>query len=104
MRHSGRVQEKPSTSLLVVRYVIPAVVVLGGILAYLLSPSVVAAEGAAGVVGAGLSWYLFGWLFRKGVEGERDRDREDAARDFFDRHGHWPDDPPPPRRPAAPRR
>ena len=92
-------QEKPSTALIAVRYVIPAVVVLGGILVFLIDPSVVAAEGAAGIVGAGLSWFLFGWLFRQGVAGERDRDREDAARDFFDRHGRWPDEPPPRARP-----
>ncbi len=89
-----RTDERPSTALIVVRYVIPAVVVLGGILAFLLDPSIIAAEGAAGVVGAGLAWFLFGWLFRKGLEGESDRDAEDAARAYFDRHGRWPDDPP----------
>jgi hypothetical protein len=88
-----RPDERPSTALVLVRYVIPAVVVVGGILAYLLNPSIIAAEGAAGVVGAGLAWFLFGWLFRKGVEGDSDRDAEDAARAYFDRHGRWPDDP-----------
>ena len=29
-------------------------------------------------------------LFRIGIEGDRDRDREDAARDYFAEHGHWP--------------
>jgi hypothetical protein len=31
-------------------------------------------------------------LFRIGVEGDKDRDREDAARAYFDEHGHWPDE------------
>jgi hypothetical protein len=29
------------------------------------------------------------------ARGRYDRDEEDAARDFFDRHGHWPDERPP---------
>jgi hypothetical protein len=82
--------EKTPPSLIVVRHVIPAVVVLGGIVWFLIDPSVLAAEGAAGVVGAGLAWWLFGWLYRKGVEGESDRDQEEAAREFLDRRGRWP--------------
>ncbi len=27
--------------------------------------------------------------------GNRDRDREEAAREFFDAHGRWPDEPGP---------
>lgn len=76
--------------LLFVRHIFPALVVVGGVVAYLVDPSTVAAEGAAGIVGAGMAWWLFGWLFRKGVEGEHDRDAEDAARDFLDEHGRWP--------------
>ena len=32
-------------------------------------------------------------LFRIGVEGDKERDREDEARRFFDEHGRWPDEP-----------
>ena len=83
---------RPSATLLIVRYGIPAVVILGGIVAFAVNPTTLAAEGAAGVVGAGLAWLLFGWLYRKGEEGEVDRDAEDAARDFLDEHGRWPTD------------
>ena len=38
-------------------------------------------------------------LFRVGLNDDVDRDREDAARDFYDRHGHWPDEPAPAPRP-----
>jgi hypothetical protein len=31
-------------------------------------------------------------LFRIGVHGERERDDEDAAREYFDRNGRWADD------------
>jgi hypothetical protein len=26
-----------------------------------------------------------------GVEGDKERDREQAAREYFDKHGRWPD-------------
>ena len=80
------------TLILFVRWVFPIAVILGGIVAYVVDPSMLAAEGAAGVIGAGLSWMLFGWLFRKGVEGDAERDVEVAARDYLDRHGDWPSD------------
>lgn len=84
--------QRPPLILLVVRHVIPAAVVLAGIVWFLIDPSVLAAEGAAGVIGAGLAWWLFGWLYRKGVEGEAERDEEEAAREFLDEHGRWPTD------------
>ena len=79
-------------TLLLVRHVIPAVVVVGGLVWYAIDPSLLAAEGAAGVVGAGLAWWLFGWLYRRGVEGEVERDDEEAARVFLDDRGRWPTD------------
>ena len=48
-------------------------------------------EGGAAIVSAGLAVYFLNWLFRTGVAGERDRDAEDAAREYYDRHGRWPD-------------
>ncbi|MCW2995204.1 MAG: hypothetical protein JWQ18_2699 [Conexibacter sp.] len=52
-------------------------------------------DGAAALWGAGLSVMLLNWLFRIGVSGEHARNEEDAARAYFDRHGHWPDELPP---------
>jgi hypothetical protein len=31
-------------------------------------------------------------LLRFGFGGAKDRDREEAARVYFDEHGHWPDE------------
>ena len=84
--------QKTPPVLIFVRHVVPALVVLTGIVWFLVDPSVLAAEGAAGVIGAGLAWWLFGWLYRKGVEGETERDEEEAAREFLDEHGRWPTD------------
>jgi hypothetical protein len=74
------------------RHIIPAAVVLGGILVFALDRSIIAAEGAAGIIGAGLAWWLFGWLYRQGESGDRERDVEAAARDYLDEHGRWPTD------------
>lgn len=50
-------------------------------------------EGGGALIGAGLSVALLNVFFRMGVEGDRLRDQEDAARTFFAAHGRWPDDP-----------
>jgi hypothetical protein len=76
--------------LRIVRYILPAAVVLVGLVIMALG-SETDLEGGAGVVSAGLAIYLINWLFRAGASGDREREAEDAARDYFDRHGRWPD-------------
>jgi lysylphosphatidylglycerol synthetase-like protein (DUF2156 family) len=53
--------------------------------------TVLAAAGVALVIVAMIVWML-NWMFRMSVESNRDREREEAARDYFDRHGRWPDE------------
>jgi hypothetical protein len=69
-----------------VRYGIPAVLFITGM--------VVWATGgiAAGAlfISAATAVLLLNLLFRIGVEGDKDRDREEAARRYFDEHGRWP--------------
>jgi hypothetical protein len=86
-------REPSNTTLILVRYVLPAVVVVGGIAAVIISPNLTSLEGAAGIVGAGLSIWLLNVLHRLGVSGDRDRDSEQDARAYFDAHGHWPGEP-----------
>lgn len=50
---------------------------------------------AAAMFGAGGSIYLMNVLLRIGIQGDKERDVEDEARDFYDRHGMWPDEVPP---------
>jgi hypothetical protein len=76
--------------LSLVRYVLPAVVVLAGLVVMSLGGES-DLEGGAGIVGAGLAIFFLNWLFRAGASGEREREAEEAARDYFDRHGRWPD-------------
>jgi len=71
------------------RYVMPALVVLAGAVVMAFG-SEIDLEGGASIISAGLAIYFINWLFRIGVTGDRQREDEDAARDYFDRHGHWP--------------
>jgi hypothetical protein len=72
-----------------IRYVLPAVVTLCGavIMAF---GSETDLEGGASIVSAGLAIYFLNWLYRIGVTGDRQRDTEEAAREYFARHGRWP--------------
>jgi hypothetical protein len=85
---------EPTTLLLIgLRYVLPAAVVLAGIIVMALG-SETDLEGGASIVSAGLAIYAMSWLYRASVDGDRERDREDAARRYLDRHGRWPDETP----------
>lgn len=82
---------------------LPAIVTLAGVIVMIVGGfDDIALEGGAGLIGAGLAIWLMNVLLRVGLHDDVDRDREEAARDFYDEHGHWPDEPPPPGR-AAPR-
>lgn len=72
------------------RYVLPSVVTVAGLIMMALGGET-NVEGGAGVVSAGLAIFLVNWLFRAGASGDREREREDAAREYFDVHGRWPD-------------
>ena len=78
--------------LFFIRYVLPALVVVAAIILFALNPSLDSADGAAALIGAGLSIALLNFLHRMGVSGDRDRDDEAAARRYFDEHGPWPDE------------
>lgn len=74
------------------RYGIAALLVLGGIVLLVVSPGGFGTEGFSMAVGAGLSVLMLNWLFRLGVSGDRERQQEEEARVYFDRHGRWPDE------------
>lgn len=80
----------------IVRHWLPALILFGGVvLVVVRGGDETSWEGAFGIWGAGLSVWLLNYLYRLGVSGDRERQAEDAARDFYSRHGHWPDEPPP---------
>jgi hypothetical protein len=75
-----------------VRYGIPAVLVVAGFVILFTVDGNLRWDGWAMCVGAGLSILLLNILFRFGSKGDRERQDEIAARDYFDQHGRWPDD------------
>ncbi len=79
-----------SRGMLFVRYVLPGLIMLSGLLLGLIDGRAIAWEAGALLISAGLSVYLLNFLFRLGVRGDRARDREEAAREHFDRTGRWP--------------
>ena len=76
-----------------VRYWLPAVVVAAGIAAMAFGPKDGGVEGGAAILGSGLAIWTINVLFRIGAGSDADRDAEERAREYFDRHGRWPDDP-----------
>jgi hypothetical protein len=80
-----------------VRYGLPVVLLLVGIAFLIIEPNSTGLEGFCAGAGAAMALLLLNVLFRAGVQGDRDRDREEDARAYFDAHGRWPDEEPPPR-------
>ena len=78
--------------MLAVRYVLPLLLFIGGIVLLAIEPNSIGLEGFAMATGAALSVLFLNWLFREGVRGDRDRESEEAARDYFTKHGRWPDE------------
>src|SRR5947209_15304200 len=83
--------------MLVVRYGFGGVMVIAGIVVVIVNPGGFGVDGFAMAVGGGLSVVLINVLFRLGVSGDEDREREEEARRYLDEHGVWPDEVPHPR-------
>jgi hypothetical protein len=75
-------------ALAVIRYGIPAALIIAGVVVGAVADSV---AGAALFFSAGSAVLLLNVLYRIGVQGDKERDREDEARAYFDEHGRWPD-------------
>ena len=78
-----------------VRYGVPGLIFVAGLFVFVLDPdSQRGMEIGAMLTGSALAILLLNVLFRIGVEGDVERDKEEAARVYFDEHGHWPDERP----------
>lgn len=74
-----------------VRYVLPAVILMAGVLMLIFGGSA-GLHGFLMAIGAALSVIFINVLFRMGASGDREREQESAAREYYATHGHWPDE------------
>jgi hypothetical protein len=93
---------RSSLSVNAIRYGIPGAILLAGVIVSAVGGRI-GVEAGALFISAGTAVLLLNVLYRLGVEGDRERDREEEARRFFDEHGHWPDEAPSERRNPPPR-
>ena len=92
---------KTPRSLLVLRYGIGGAMALAGIVLLVTNSGGFGVDGFALGVGGGLSLIMLNFLYRLGVSGDRERDHEEDARAYLERHGYWPDEAEDHRRRAA---
>jgi hypothetical protein len=84
---------RPSGLVFFLRYALPAIICVSGIvIAFARGWDETGVEACAAMFAAGTSLYLMNVLMRAGIAGDKDRDREDEARAYFDKHGRWPDE------------
>jgi hypothetical protein len=76
----------------IVRYGIPLALFVAGVVVAGTSGRIGLAAGAM-FISAATAVLLLNVIYRIGVQGDKDRSREEDARRFFDEHGRWPDEP-----------
>jgi hypothetical protein len=81
-------------TLIFVRYVLPSLLTLAGVILIVIKPEGATLHGGLGIIGAGLAAFLFAFLAKVSMSGDEFRDHEEEARRFFDEHGYWPDEDP----------
>jgi hypothetical protein len=75
-------------ALVAIRYGIPLVLLIAGVVVGAVADSIAA---AALFFSAASAVLLLNVLYRIGAEGDKERDKEERARAYFDEHGRWPD-------------
>ena len=80
------------TGVSLVRYGIPAALIVAGLVLLPVDSGGTGVEAWALFTGAGLAVLLLNLLYRVGVSGDVDRDREEKAREYLAEHGRWPDE------------
>jgi hypothetical protein len=77
--------------LFAVRVLLPAAIVAAGVVLMIVGDDNEAGAGVA-LIGCAVVVVLLNLFLRIGVSDTADREREEAAREYFGRHGRWPDE------------
>jgi len=78
--------------LRLVRIGIPAAIAAAGVVYLIIGDSENEQGAGIALIGVALVVMLLNLALRLGISSTRDREREEAAREEFDRTGRWPDD------------
>lgn len=81
-----------SDVLFMLRYGIPGLLLIAGVILLLAADESVRYDGFGLSWGAAFALAVFAQLTRLNTSGADDRNREEAARNYYSRHGRWPDD------------
>ena len=92
MKNGDAEKQELRRTLFVVRYVLPSALCLVGLILIVIEPHGPTLHGGLGILGAGLSAFLFAFLAKLSMSGDKFRDEEAEARRYFDEHGRWPDE------------
>jgi hypothetical protein len=74
---------------------LPLLIGVAGLVLIVLGHGSVNSPAAAlgvGLIIVALIVWMINWMFRMSVESNRQREIEEEAREYFDRHGRWPDE------------
>jgi hypothetical protein len=80
--------------LAITRVWIPVGIAVVGLVAIVIGggkDDIVAGAGVSLVIAALIVW-MVNWMYRISVQSNREREDEERAREYFDRHGRWPDE------------
>lgn len=78
--------------LVLLRYGVPAALVLAGVVILAVADDSIKYDGFGLCWGAAFALAVFAQLIRLNTGDASDRDREEAARDYYAQHRRWPDD------------
>jgi hypothetical protein len=80
--------------LLLVRVVLPAAIAAAGAVLLITGDDENTQGAGVALIGCAVLVVMFNLFLRLGWRDQRDREREEEAREHFDRTGRWPDDDP----------
>ena len=94
LTHGGGHYRRMNRMLLnATRVWLPVAIAVAGVVGIVIGRGHTAAAAAGvGLIIAALIVWLLNWMYRMSIESNRDREREEEARRYFDRHGRWPDE------------
>ena len=79
-------------ALLLVRVGLPAAIAAAGVVLILVGAGENEQGAGVALIGCAVMVVLFNLFLRLGWRDQRDREREEEAREHFDRTGRWPDE------------